>query len=380
MKKSIFLQLFILLFSFLTKTFSQCIDSANPVWNPVPSDNPTTATLIYNLTPTSNVIGTVNFTGSNITFSNNDNGISKIATFVKSATGIVALSFSTLVSKPSISQGTSQSFSISNISSSRGQIITGFDINNVPVYPVFANSISIVISGTNMNEISGSPFQVGSIDFSFPTLSPIKSLTISPRSGVTSGVVNITFRQICASESLPVELTFFKAKTSNSIVKLYWQTASEKNNKGFEIERSVDAKTWENIGGVKGQGTSNVIIDYSFEDKHPLSILTYYRIKQVDFDGKESYSNIESVAPNKKKLSFEVYPNPITNKEATITLDEDLLEGTLTVINSIGLVVKKEIINNKNPTLDLHDLTKGIYIFNIQKGSNFLSKKIIIAE
>ena len=166
MKKSIFFQITILLFLFNAKIFSQCIDSANPVWNPVPSDNPATATLIYNLTPTSDVIGTVNFTGSNITFSNNGN--SKIATFVKSAAGIVTLSFNTLVSKPSVSQGTVQSFNISNISSSRGQIITGFDQNNIPVYPNFANSTNIVISGTFKNEISTGPVLVGSTDFTFP--------------------------------------------------------------------------------------------------------------------------------------------------------------------------------------------------------------------
>jgi Secretion system C-terminal sorting domain len=377
MKKSIFLQLFILLFSFNTRTFSQCTDSANPLWSPVPTNSLVDAFLIYNLTPTSNVIGTVSFIGGANTFSNNMN---TIATFVKSATGTVTITFDRLISKPSIAQGTAQSFSISGVSNSEGQVITGFDANNIAVYPDFANKNgNTSIGGTNMNEIMSSGVSlVASADFTFP--SPIIFLTISPKVSVTTGAVNITFRQICASESLPIEFTFFKAKTANKVVKLAWQTASEKNNKGFEIFRSVDANTWENIGGVKGQGTSNVIVDYNFEDKHPLSILTYYRLKQVDFDGKESYSNIESISPHKKEISFEVYPNPINNKEATITLDEDLLEGTLTVINSIGLVVKKEKINNKNPTLDLHDLTKGIYIFNIQKGSNFLSKKILITD
>lgn len=379
MKKSTFFQITILLFLFNAKIFSQCIDSANPIWNPVPSDNPTTATLIYNLTPTSNIIGTVNFTGSNINFSNGLNN--DITTFSKSAAGEITVSFNTLVYKPSIAQGMAQSFNISNISSSRGQIITGFDENSIPVYPIFANSASIVISGSNMNEVTGAAFQVGSTDFTFPQTSPIKSLTISRKSSsVTTGVVNITFKPICASVPTPVELVFFKANASNNAIKLNWQTASEKNNKGFEIERSVDAVFWENIGAIKGQGTSNVVVNYSFEDKHPLSILTYYRLKQVDFDGKENFSNIESISLDKKRLLFEIYPNPISNKEATLILDEDLLEGTLTVFNSIGSVVKKEKINSQNPTFDLHNLTNGIYFFNVQKGSNFHSKKIIITE
>jgi hypothetical protein len=389
MKKSTFLQLFILLFSFNTNTIAQCSDMGAIWYSPLtfppitPMNNSKTETIYYPYQSAILASGMLNVDIASITtitmppnFSNTN------SSFNKNASSIATIEFNVPISK---SLGI-ESFKISNVGSAESQIISAKDINGSFVELIWLSSSMKDVSTTNdpafiNNEVVGNnpPFS-GTVEFSFK--SAIKTLIISRKSGVTTnGDVNISFQKICISNTpTPVELTFFKAKASNNKVKLNWQTATEKNNKGFEIERSVDAKTWENIGGVKGQGESNVIINYSFEDKYPLSILTYYRLKQVDFDGKESYSNIESVSPNKKNISFEIYPNPVNNKEATIILDEDLLEGTLTVFNSIGSIVKKEKILSKNPTIDLHNLTKGIYIFNIQKGGNFLSKKIIIAE
>jgi Secretion system C-terminal sorting domain len=384
MKKSIFLQLFILLFLFNTKIFAQCSDATSIWYDPstfpptTPASNTTIATVFYPLNSMTMATAVMSLSAA----STNSNAFSNsTSSYNKNAFSTATIEFNLPVSKSSI-----ESFKISNVSSIKGQIISAKDINGSYVELVWLSSSIKDVSTTNdpafiNNEVVGNnpPFS-GSVEFSFN--SAIKTLIISRKSGVTStGDVNVTFQKICISNTpAPVELTFFKAKASNNTVKLNWQTAYEKNNKGFEIFRSVDAKTWENIGGVKGQGASNVIIDYSFEDKHPLSILTYYRLKQLDFDDKYSYSNTVAVSLEKKNLLYEIYPNPITNKEATITLDGDLLEGTLTVINSIGLVVKKEKINNKNPTLDLQNLTNGIYIFNIQKGSYFLSKKIMIVE
>jgi Secretion system C-terminal sorting domain len=389
MKKSVSLLLFILLFLINVKIFAQCSDMGATWYAPLtfppvtPLNNSKTETIYYPYQSAILASGLLNVDIASVTtitmppnFSNNN------SSFNKNASAIATIEFNIPISK---SLGI-ESFKISNVGSAENQIISAKDINGSFVELIWLSSSIKDVSTTNdpafiNNEVVGNnpPFS-GTVEFSFK--SAIKTLIISRKSGVTTnGDVNITFQKICISNTpTPVELTFFKAQAANNIVKLNWQTASEKNNKGFEVERSIDANTWENIGGVKGQGESNMIINYSFEDKYPLSILTYYRLKQVDFDGKESYSNIESVAAYKTNLSFEVYPNPINNKEATMTIDEDLLEGTLTVINSIGLVVKKEKILIKNLSLDFSNLTTGIYIFNVQKGSNFLSKKIIIAE
>ena len=181
--------------------------------------------------------------------------------------------------------------------------------------------------------------------------------------------------------ALGVTLTNFTAQLTNkNTVMLQWQTENEKDNNGFEIQRSADAKNWEKIGFVKGKGQSSIAFDYSFEDKGPLSILTYYRLKQVDFDGKETFSKVVNVYSSKKGDKFNVFPNPINSKTATLNVDEDMVEGVLIVTNSIGAVVKKQTINSKTLTLDLSPLTNGLYIFEVQKGVNRYFEKVIIGE
>jgi Secretion system C-terminal sorting domain len=386
MKKSVFILIISTLVFFNLDIYAQCTDSNKPLWSPsVPNPNVQSGDFNYPLTAAIGSViispsGTNSFSDPSTT-----NLFINTAFFTKQGLQTVVITFNTLITKATkltptaVSMvSTNESFKLSSINNSEGQIVSATDASGVEVFPIWANMSSVTITGINNNEITGNSAS-GSSEFSFNV--PIKTLTIKPiPSVIATTTLNVILYPVCASTSLPVELTFFKAKSINNVVKLSWQTASEKNNKGFEIERSMDTKTWENIGEVKGQGTSDIKVDYNFEDKHPLSILTYYRLKQVDFDGKESYSNIESVSIYKKNVSFEVYPNPVNNREAIITFDEDLLEGTFTIINSIGSVVKKEKISTKNPSLNLSDLTTGIYIFNVQKGSNFVSKKIIIAE
>lgn len=111
---------------------------------------------------------------------------------------------------------------------------------------------------------------------------------------------------------LPVELTQFEVTEKNGIVSLQWQTASETNNLGFEIERSPDARDWEKIGFVNGQGNSQTLNDYAFEDKSPYPGWNYYRLKQVDYDGKFEYSDIQSLHIESTPLAdgFTIFPNP----------------------------------------------------------------------
>jgi Secretion system C-terminal sorting domain len=181
--------------------------------------------------------------------------------------------------------------------------------------------------------------------------------------------------------ALGVTLTNFSAQLTNkNTMMLNWQTENEKDNSGFEIQRSADAKNWSNIGFVKGKGQSSVAFDYTFEDKGPLSILTYYRLKQVDFDGKATYSKVINVLAKKNNNQFSVFPNPAKGKTTTLELNEDLVDGTLTVTNAIGSIVKKQTINSKTLTLDLSTLTNGLYIFEIQKGVNRYFEKVIIGE
>ncbi len=129
------------------------------------------------------------------------------------------------------------------------------------------------------------------------------------------------------SNSLPVELTYFTAKIIGENIVLNWETATEVNNYGFEIERSSSRqggttpdKAWETIGFVEGHGNSNSPNSYSFVDNNDLIGAVQYRLKQTDFDGGFEYSVVVTVEPENKpkfKLS-QNYPNPF-NPSTTIS-------------------------------------------------------------
>jgi hypothetical protein len=172
---------------------------------------------------------------------------------------------------------------------------------------------------------------------------------------------------------LPVELLNFSAALeNNSQVLLNWQTASETNNDFFTIERSEDATSWEKIKQIDGAGNSKSLLTYHFVDEPTLVKNLYYRLKQTDFDGKFSYSGIQSVAMDPDKtVQSSIYPNP-TDHEVTIVATEVAL-SQLKIFNVTGQDVTAqtaETVNVSNErTISLENLTSGIYY--IQVGSNF---------
>lgn len=121
--------------------------------------------------------------------------------------------------------------------------------------------------------------------------------------------------------ALPVELINFQVKAVHEKeIQLTWQTASELNNRGFEIERSIDGSNWEILDYVSGRGTTNELQSYTFMDHHPMIGYNYYRLKQIDFNEKFEYSEIRSVLINADKYqNLEIYPNP-NNGQFRLTL------------------------------------------------------------
>jgi len=192
-------------------------------------------------------------------------------------------------------------------------------------------------------------------------------------------------------EVIPVELVSFNADVSNNFVKLNWLTITEKNNYGFEIERSKNSTdksdNWEKIGFVKGKGTTTEIQSYAFNDEYLPAGKYSYRLKQIDFDGTTSYSNIIEVdidLPNAFSLE-QNYPNPF-NPSTTINYQiPELSFVTLKVYDVLGsevaTLVNKELpVGNYEIEFDATTLPSGIYFYRLQAGSFVETKKMVLMK
>ncbi len=158
--------------------------------------------------------------------------------------------------------------------------------------------------------------------------------------GPSDGSVTV----ICLG-ALPVTLTDFKALIHTEGVRLYWSTATEKDNLGYDIERSGDNRNWTTLGFVPGNGTSTSPNTYDFMDRNPLAGVNYYRLKQMDTDGKYEYSPMVIADVSANALSFEVYPNPSATGALTFrTVSQINGEALLEIYDWVGYKVYKEQI------------------------------------
>jgi len=189
------------------------------------------------------------------------------------------------------------------------------------------------------------------------------------------------------SVTLPIQLLSFTAKSTGQQVALAWSTAAEINNDYFTVERSADGEQFEALAKVDGSGTSSSTKNYQYDDLSPLKGISYYRLKQTDFDGHYSYSDIRAVTldkkPDQQALTInQVGPNPF----------EDRLNVTISN-NSIGTVLLqlidaggKSVYSKKEPgqlgtsTIELngiYGIEAGTYLLHISCEGQTVTKKII---
>ena len=173
--------------------------------------------------------------------------------------------------------------------------------------------------------------------------------------------------------ALPVELTAFHATRTGSSNLLTWQTASESQNKGFDIERSEDGSRFEKTGFVAGKGTTTQTQNYTFTDLRPNQGVSYYRLKQLDFDGQFEYSKIVSVKQNGKNI-VSVFPNP--NKGMfTITGVEDTENKTFVLMNSVGQTFSITVQNDGQ--INMSAYPSGVYYLHIVSTSSGQIMKLV---
>jgi len=179
--------------------------------------------------------------------------------------------------------------------------------------------------------------------------------------------------------TLPVELVNFNASSvNNKLVQLDWQTASEINNDYFTIERSVDGTDWKELTQINGSGSSSSLLNYSVNDYNPYLGVSYYRLKQTDFDGQYSYSQISSVNIQKTRYSeIEIYPNPTKNQITILGSSYELEQ--VKIYNVLGqdvTILTEKIINNESKIIiNLLNLNTGMYYVKTKTTSNKVYKQ-----
>jgi hypothetical protein len=188
----------------------------------------------------------------------------------------------------------------------------------------------------------------------------------------------------------PVELTSFTANTSMGKVTLSWRTATETNNKGFEIQRKVDDNNWIVLAFINGNGTTTNTNNYYFTDN--ISGLNAnkitYRLKQVDFNGQSKYSPVvlvDNIIPENYSVS-QNFPNPFNPSTIIKYQIPQNSFVSLKVYNSLGQEVAALVngmVSAGSYEVQLHssDLSSGVYYYVIKAGENFVqTKKMILMK
>ena len=194
-----------------------------------------------------------------------------------------------------------------------------------------------------------------------------------------------------AGRTVPVELTSFTSSVNENNVTLNWQTATETNNQGFQIERRETkderSEEWENIVFVNGNGTTTGPQTYSYKDENLSAGKYQYRLKQIDFDGTFEYSNIvdvEILPPAKFSLE-QNYPNPF-NPSTKISWQSPVNgHQTLKIYDVLGnevaiLVNEYRTVGKYEAEFNASNLSSGIYYYKITAGEFIQTRKMILLK
>lgn len=215
----------------------------------------------------------------------------------------------------------------------------------------------------------------------------------STANSVRSNLPMTTFSEVAPATAdggaLPVELTKFQANIISQNVILSWTTASEKNNDYFTIEKSTDGINFEKVSVVDGNGNSSVENNYIAKDENPFFGISYYRLKQTDFDGSYSFSKVVSVIiENKVETNVIIYPTRLKAGEEVYLNISDFSDSEsiadIKIFNQNGGVIYNETLvenftsdNEHAINLD-ENLSKGYYIIICDINGKQLVNKVFI--
>jgi hypothetical protein len=173
---------------------------------------------------------------------------------------------------------------------------------------------------------------------------------------------------------LPVELVSFLGACDNGVVNLTWKTASEQNSSHFDVEKSADGETWRVLATIPSAGTSNELLTYQTVDNSGTNGSNYYRLRQVDIDGKEKLYDPIFVSCNENGNLFKTLPNPSDASFQVLVNNNSLIgKATIKVIDTKGTIVSMKEIQVEEGTNLFYlneNMAPGIYYISISNGMN----------
>jgi hypothetical protein len=194
----------------------------------------------------------------------------------------------------------------------------------------------------------------------------------------------VTYPSLVTAATLPVKLTAFSVKSDGKKVTLNWTTESEQNNDRFDVEKSTDGSHWRNIATVKGKGSSNQPQNYTSYDDQPVTGTNYYRLKQVDFDGKFTISDVRSLKfGNSKNVLVSISPNPVSDV-VNFKLAGTAATNVVAIFSDANgkIIHHQKFVNVQAGTLNQLNLrqkpTAGMYILKLQGEGVSESIKIVV--
>ena len=258
-------------------------------------------------------------------------------------------------------------------------------INNAPAKPTINSSVTTVTAGQTgvaytCSTVANGVVYTWSYTGTGVTINNNGSTSITAdfNATATSGYIQVNASSIngCTSANdtvfvsvtpLPVVLSSFVVTKANNTAVLKWITATEINSKNFEVQRSIDGRTFTTIGTVEAKGFAS---DYTFVDAKPLVGINYYRLKQVDNNGKFEYSIVRTINFKPEAINVSIYPNPVAD-----ILNVRIANGEAKQINILSaegkVIYATTTINIGGSTqIPVRNLNAGTYFVEILTTNN----------
>jgi hypothetical protein len=257
--------------------------------------------------------------------------------------------------------------------------------------------VNLQLGNTTWCSLPGNTFSFNWSCYSSTCGSPIATGSYTPTtiSGLTVGqnyVLCYSWQAACSWESawpyiyaasmLPIELVSFEAKPNLKDIDIYWTTSSEINTSMFIIEKTTDGQNFTEVGRLKAAGNSSSIINYTLKDKNPIDGNNYYRLVEIDFDGKATSGELISARFMKNFSGLTVIPNPAQNEIGVKFASEKDVEINLSLIDAKGIVVYSNKITADRDGLNtfpvnISELIPGVYSVRLMDTGQNINTRFI---